>query len=95
MSAYPFTVTNSYLNKNLTPKETVQVDMMVDGWNDFLNNAYPYIFVHKDQLPQFWEGDCKKHLTNLENFYKRLGVGVEWIRLCLEAFHGAGYAHYR
>ena len=40
MSAYPFTVTNSYLNKNLTPKETVQVDMMVDGWNDFLNNAY-------------------------------------------------------
>ena len=67
-------ITCSYLSKSLAPKEAVTVDMMVEGWNDFLNEAYQFIYVHKDQLPQFWENGAKKNLTNLENFYKRIGV---------------------
>ncbi|KAK8816763.1 hypothetical protein WA577_002160, partial [Blastocystis sp. JDR] len=66
-------ISANYLSKNLAPKEAVTVDMMVEGWNDFLNEAYQFIYVHKDQLPQFWENGAKKNLTNLENFYKRIG----------------------
>ena len=32
---------------------------MVEGWNDFRNEAYQFMYVHKDQLPQFWENGAK------------------------------------
>lgn len=41
----------SYLSKNLAPKEAVTVDMMVEGWNDFLNEAYQFIYSAQGHAP--------------------------------------------
>ena len=52
----------------------VHEDIMIEGWNDFLNQFYGYSFRNKEKLPEYLDGNCKDQLRNLENLYVRYGV---------------------
>ena len=52
----------------------VHEDIMIEGWNDFLNQFYGYSFRNKEKLPEYLDGGCKDQLRNLENLYVRYGV---------------------
>ena len=40
----------------------VHEDMMIEGWNDFLNQFYGYSFGNKEKLPEYLDGGCKDQL---------------------------------
>ena len=64
----------SYLSKDMDKVTRVHEDIMIDGWNDLLNQFYGYSFQNKDKLPEYLDGGCKDQLRNLENLYIRYGV---------------------
>jgi glutathione S-transferase len=63
-------ISDNYLEKVGCPKLRAHIDMMAEGWNDLLNKFYGFLFVNKDGLAGFMDGECKTQLGYLENLHK-------------------------
>lgn len=58
----------------MTDKNSVQVDILLNGWNDLLNKTFGAIFGPPDKVDEFFEGDARNQLNMLENVYVSYGV---------------------
>lgn len=65
---------NRYLSKDISDKNSVQVDILLNGWNDLLNNTFGAIFGPPDKVDEFFEGEARNQLKMLENVYVSYGV---------------------
>lgn len=75
-----------YLSKDMSDKNSVQVDILLNGWNDLLNKTFTAIFGPADKVDEFFEGEAQKQLKMLENVYVSYGVWIE-MRLIMIRLH--------
>ncbi|KAK8792105.1 hypothetical protein WA171_002361 [Blastocystis sp. BT1] len=67
-------ISRKYLSKDMTDKNSVQVDILLNGWNDLLNKTFGAIFGPADKVDEFFEGEARNQLKMLENVYVSYGT---------------------
>ena len=65
-----------YLPKNADEKTLVQIEVMLNAWNDILNKYFGGAFGTPEKLEQFMKEEAPKQLEMVQNLYKTYGVRV-------------------
>ena len=65
-----------YLAKNADEKTLVQIDVMLNAWNDILNKYFAGAFGTPEKMEQFMKEEAPKQLEMVQNLYKTYGVRV-------------------
>lgn len=64
-----------YLTKNADEKTLVQIDVMLNAWNDILNKYFAGAFGTPEKMEQFMKEEAPKQLEMVQNVFKSYGVG--------------------
>ena len=63
-----------YLSKNADEKTLVQIDVMLNAWNDILNKYFGGAFGTPEKMEQFMKEEAPKQLEMVQNLFKSYGV---------------------
>ncbi len=58
----------------MSDKNSIQVDVLLNGWNDLLNKTLGVMFDPADKMNEFIEGEARNQLKMLERVYMSYGV---------------------